>query len=695
MHKTKIFKFTCTEYDAAPAQLLARLMKPLNSRQYSAVRYIDNPLLVLAGAGSGKTSVITQKIAWLINDCEYNPHHIAAVTFTNKAAREMRERVNQLLKGVSTKGLIISTFHQLGLTIIRRECAHLGLKSSFTIFDDQDALVLLRELMHKEIDSSDEQLKKLSSIISNWKNQFVTPAQAIAVTATPEDVLAAKLYEAYQRHLKAYNAVDFDDLIMLPALLFQTNAEVLQKWQRHIRYLLVDEYQDTNNMQYNLVKLLVGERACLTVVGDDDQSIYSWRGARPENMQLLQKDYPGLKVIMLEQNYRSTNTILTAANALIANNKHVFEKTLWSEYGKGDPIRVLVTANEEAEMERVASEILLMTVHKRLSFKDFAVLYRGNHQARLLEIQLQAHQVPYVLSGGTSFFARTEIKDLMAYLRILINPDDDNAFLRCINTPRRKIGPAMLEALGNYANKAEVSMLTACGHMGLSEHLNQTQTDKFREFHHWLQNLNEQIGSGGIKVINELIDDIGYAAYLQQNSPTPTAAERAYANVQILITALGTSISKAKAEGEEGDLESAINKLILRDLLENQDKDEESNRVQLMTLHAAKGLEFPFVFIIGMEEELLPHRNSIETGDIEEERRLAYVGITRAQRLLTFTLASQRKQYGEILTTTPSRFLEELPQELLEWEGRKSDMTPEKSKARGKETLARLKSLFD
>jgi len=695
VHKTKIFKFTCTEYDAAPAQLLARLMNPLNSRQYSAVRYIDNPLLVLAGAGSGKTSVITQKIAWLINDCEYKPHHIAAVTFTNKAAREMRERVNQLLKGVSTKGLIISTFHQLGLTIIRRECAHLGLKSSFTIFDDQDALVLLRELMHKEIDSSDEQLKKLSSIISNWKNQFVTPAQAIAVTATPEDVLAAKLYEAYQRHLKAYNAVDFDDLIMLPALLFQTNAEVLQKWQRHIRYLLVDEYQDTNNMQYNLVKLLVGERACLTVVGDDDQSIYSWRGARPENMQLLQKDYPGLKVIMLEQNYRSTNTILTAANALIANNKHVFEKTLWSEYGKGDPIRVLVTANEEAEMERVASEILLMTVHKRLSFKDFAVLYRGNHQARLLEIQLQAHQVPYVLSGGTSFFARTEIKDLMAYLRILINPDDDNAFLRCINTPRRKIGPAMLEALGNYANKAEVSMLTACGHMGLIEHLNQTQTDKFREFHHWLQNLNEQIGSGGIKVINELIDDIDYAAYLQQNSPTPAAAERAYANVQILITALGTSISKAKAEGEEGDLESAINKLILRDLLENQDKDEESNRVQLMTLHAAKGLEFPFVFIIGMEEELLPHRNSIETGDIEEERRLAYVGITRAQRLLTFTLASQRKQYGEILTTTPSRFLEELPQELLEWDGRKSDMTPEKSKARGKETLARLKSLFD
>jgi ATP-dependent DNA helicase Rep len=671
-------------------------MKQLNSRQHQAVRYIDGPLLVLAGAGSGKTSVITQKIAWMINECGYKPNHIAAVTFTNKAAREMRERVGQLLKGVSTKGLIISTFHHLGLTIIRRECAHLGLKSSFTIFDDQDCLSLLRELMHKEADTDDEQLKKLVSMISNWKNQFLTPAQSLAIAATPEEALGAKLYEAYQRHLKAYNAVDFDDLIMLPAHLFQTNPEVLQKWQRHIRYLLVDEYQDTNNMQYNLVKLLIGDRGCLTVVGDDDQSIYSWRGARPENMQLLQVDYPGLKVIKLEQNYRSTNTILTAANALIANNTHVFEKSLWSEYGKGDPIRVLVTGNEEAEVERIATEILLMTVHKRLHFKDFAVLYRGNHQARLLEIQLQAHQVPYVLTGGTSFFSRTEIKDLMAYLRLLINPDDDNAFLRCINTPRRKIGPSMLEALGNYANSAEVSLFTACGHMGLAQHLNEAQTEKFREFHSWLETKNEAIGrGGGMQIINELIDDIDYEGWLQQTSNSPSAAERAQANVQHLLTALAASITKAKTEGEEGDLETAINKLILRDLLEQQNQDEESNRVQLMTLHAAKGLEFPFVFIMGMEEELLPHRNSMETGTIEEERRLAYVGITRAQRMLTFTLASQRKQYGEVLETTPSRFLEELPQELLEWDGRKSDMTPEKSLERGKETLSRLKSLFD
>jgi ATP-dependent DNA helicase Rep len=671
-------------------------MKSLNSRQLAAVRYIDSPLLVLAGAGSGKTSVITQKIAWLISECGLKPNHIAAVTFTNKAAREMRERVAHLLKGANTRGLIVSTFHQLGLGIIRRECQHLGLKSTFTIFDEQDCLSLLKELLHRDVDTSDDQLRQLATMISNWKNQFLTPAQAQASAATPEEVLAARLYESYQRNLKAFNAVDFDDLIMLPATLFQSHPEVLQKWQRHIRYLLVDEYQDTNNMQYLLVKLLIGDRSCLTVVGDDDQSIYSWRGARPENMQQLQRDYQNLKVIKLEQNYRSTNTILTAANALIANNAHVFEKTLWSEYGKGDPIRVLMLGNEEAEVERIATEILLMTVHKRLSFKDFAVLYRGNHQARLLEIQLQAHQVPYVLTGGTSFFARTEIKDLMAYLRLLINPDDDNAFLRCINTPRRKIGPAILETLGNYANKAGVNLLTACGHMGLAEHLNEGQLEKLREFSRWLESKSELIGrGGGVQLIHELIDDIDYEAWLQQNSSTPSAAERALANVHLLTASLESSIAKAKADGGDEDLETAINKLILRDLLEQQEQEEESNRVQLMTLHAAKGLEFPFVFIMGMEEELLPHRNSIETGDIEEERRLAYVGITRAQRQLTFTLARQRKQYGEVLETTPSRFLEELPQDLLEWDGRPSDMTAEKSEERGKEALARLKSLFD
>ena len=671
-------------------------MKALNPRQHSAVRYLDGPLLVLAGAGSGKTSVITRKIAYLINECGYQPHHIAALTFTNKAAREMKDRVNQLLKGKNSRGLIISTFHHLGLTIIRKECGHMGLKSSFSIFDETDCLSLLKELMLKDVDTADDQLRQLGGIISRFKNQFLTPAQALAVAATPEEALAARVYEDYQRSLRAFNAVDFDDLILLPAQVFQDKPEVLDKWRRHIRYLLVDEYQDTNNMQYNFVKQLIGDRGCLTVVGDDDQSIYSWRGAKPENMNLLQQDYPSLNVIKLEQNYRSTNNILTAANALIANNPHVFEKALWSEYGQGDQIRVLMTANEEAEVERIATEIHLLAAHRHLRFKDFAVLYRGNHQARLLEIQLQAQQLPYVLTGGTSFFARTEIKDLMAYLRLLINPDDDNAFLRCINTPRRKIGPALLENLGTYSNQAGVSMLNACTHMGLGQHLADNQREKLREFAVWMNAKHELMERGeGLRVVRELLDDIHYDDWLRQQSATPAAAERAQGNVQTLLNSIGASIEKAGNNDEDDSLEAAINKLILRDLLDQQEQEEESNRVQLMTLHAAKGLEFPVVFIMGMEEEILPHRNSMEGGNVEEERRLAYVGITRAKQLLTFTLARHRKQYGEVSQTTPSRFLDELPQELLQWDGRPSDQTPEKAKEKAKDALARMKSLFD
>ena len=671
-------------------------MTTLNARQHSAVRYLDGPLLVLAGAGSGKTSVITQKIAYLINECGYQPNHIAALTFTNKAAREMKERVGKLLQGKNSRGLIISTFHHLGLTIIRRECGHLGLKSSFSIFDETDCISLLKELMLKDNEAADDQTKLLAGLISRFKNSFMTPEQALASATTPDEALAARVYTDYQRSLRAFNAVDFDDLILLPAQLFQAKPEVLEKWRRHIRYLLVDEYQDTNNMQYHFVKQLIGDRGCLTVVGDDDQSIYSWRGAKPENMDLLQQDYPSLRVIKLEQNYRSTNNILTAANALIANNPHVYEKALWSEYGHGDLIRVLVCNNEEAEVERIATEILLLAAHRRLRFKDFAVLYRGNHQARLLEIHLQAQQVPYVLTGGTSFFARTEIKDLMAYLRLLINPDDDNAFLRCINTPRRKIGPSLLEALGLYSKTANVSMLAACSHVGLNQHVADNQRDKLREFAAWMEAKREHVERGdGMRIVRELLDDINYDEWLRQQCATPAAAERAQGNVQTLLTSLQGSMEKARGNDEDDSLETAINKLILRDLLEQQEQEEESNRVQLMTLHAAKGLEFAVVFIMGMEEELLPHRNSMEGGNIEEERRLAYVGITRAKHLLTFTMARHRKQYGDVSETSPSRFLDELPPDLLQWDGRKSDQTPEKAAARGKDALARMKSLLD
>ncbi|WP_339858987.1 DNA helicase Rep [Pseudohongiella acticola] len=683
-------------------------MNKLNPRQKEAVRYIGSPLLVLAGAGSGKTSVITQKISYLINQCGIAAHKIVAVTFTNKAAREMKERVGRLLRsnaeGASPRGLTIATFHHLGLTIIRHELRHVGLKSGFSIFDSQDALALLKSLMLKEQEVDEARLRTIQNQISDWKNDLLLPPQALAGAQDPETVFAARVYEEYQRHLRAFNAVDFDDLILIPATLFQDKPAVLERWQNRVHYLLVDEYQDTNTSQYLLVKLLVGPRNGLTVVGDDDQSIYAWRGARPENMLELQSDYPNLKVIKLEQNYRSSNIILQAANTLIANNPHIYDKSLWSELGLGEPMRVLAVSDQDTEAERICTEILSLCVHKQLKFGDFAVLYRGNHQARLLEIKLQAHQIPYQLSGGTSFFSRAEIKDIMAYLRLLINADDDNAFLRIINTPRRKIGPSILETLGTYANERGVSLMAACDEIGLEQTMPPPQIDKLRRFSYWLYGVARNCQQNDpIKAIREMISDIDYEGWLHQNSATPNAAERSIGNIQMLVESLAKSLRSAAdsaAENSDSDalseadnIEAAINKLILRDLLERQEDDAVENQVQLMTLHAAKGLEFPWVFIMGMEEELLPHRNSIENDDIEEERRLAYVGITRAKRGLVFTLTKKRKLFGEVISCTPSRFLEELPQDNLQWEGR-GDSTPEQKKQKGLDALAGLRELL-
>jgi ATP-dependent DNA helicase Rep len=673
----------------------------LNPRQTEAVRYISSPLLVLAGAGSGKTSVITQKISWLIKDCGIAAHKIVAVTFTNKAAREMKERVSQLLKNQNiprenARGLTISTFHHLGLTIIRHELKHIGLKSGFSIFDGQDALALIKSLMIKAENSNEEQLRWLQNQISTWKNDLLLPAQAMDKADDEQAVLAARVYEEYQRHLRAFNAVDFDDLILLPVVLFQQQPAVLERWQNRVHYLLVDEYQDTNTSQYLLVKLLVGPRNGLTVVGDDDQSIYAWRGARPENMLQLQQDYAQLKVIKLEQNYRSSNIILQAANTLIGNNPHLYEKKLWSELGLGEPMRVLAMSDQEAEVERIATEILSLCVQKQLKFGDFAILYRGNHQARQLEIKLQTHQIPYQLSGGTSFFSRAEIKDIMAYLRLLINPDDDNAFLRVINTPRRKIGPTILEGLGSYATERGISLLTACNEMGLEQFLGTTQVEKLRRFSHWINNVAQKCQQdNAISNIRDMINDMDYDGWLHQTSTTPNAAERAMANVHVLIDSLARSLENMEDDTDStvNPVEAAINKLILRDLLERQEEESIDNQVQLMTLHAAKGLEFPWVFIMGMEEDLLPHRNSIDKDNIEEERRLAYVGITRARRGLIFTLAKKRKQYGEVSSSIPSRFLDEIPAEYLEWEGR-GDSTPEQKQKKGEAALASLRELL-
>ncbi len=664
----------------------------LNPRQLAAVKHLDGPSLVLAGAGSGKTRVITRKIAYLIQRCGIDPRNIAAVTFTNKAAREMKGRVKKLLEKNQGRGLRVSTFHTLGLDIIRRELEILGYKAGFSIYDNTDSVALLKELMKKAFGDHGNQAEKNLWQISNWKSAFIQPDQALK-DADGDPVLstAATLYQQYNHHLKTYNAVDFDDLIMLPGLLFREHPEVLERWQNRIRYLLVDEYQDTNTAQYELVKMLTGVRGNLTVVGDDDQSIYTWRGAQPENMALLKEDFPNLEIIKLEQNYRSTRRILHAANTLIANNAHIFEKKLWSDLGHGDPIRIIRVANEEAEAEQIISELLHHKFVNRTKFKDYAILYRGNHQSRLFERVLREHDIPYYLSGGTSFFAYAEVKDIMSYLRLLANPEDDNAFVRVINTPRREIGPSTLEKLSHYASERNSSLFNACFELGLAQHLSTRAAERLHTFCDWILTLaNKAENDDPVETINLMLRNIDYDQWLLDNSKDEAQANRRIGNIKELISWIAR-MAKTTPEASLGEL---IARLTLLDTLERENEDDRGDQVSLMTLHAAKGLEFPHVYLVGMEEELLPHRNSIENDTIEEERRLAYVGITRAQKTLTLSFAQKRKRYGEIVDCTPSRFIDELPGDDLQWTGEGVKMDPQERLQRGQAHLANLREML-
>jgi len=670
----------------------------LNAQQQAALKYIDGPLLVLAGAGSGKTSVITGKIAYLVKQCGIPSRNIYAVTFTNKAAREMKDRVSKLLSSSESKGLSVSTFHNLGLNIIRFEIKTLGFKPGFSIMDQEDCRNLLKELLVRHTDLDEKLIDNIQHTISDWKNSLLEPGQAVSASNSTGEQSIAMLYERYQRALRAYNAVDFDDLIMIPVCLFREQPEVLAKWQQRIRYMLVDEYQDTNLAQYELVRTLVKEKQALTVVGDDDQSIYAWRGARPENLMQLQEDFSALKVIKLEQNYRSTGRILAAANQLIDNNPHLIQKALWSELGPGDPLRFIISDNEEREAERVVNEIIDMRLKRRCKYSDFAILYRGNYQSRLMELKLQTQNIPYDITGGQSFYAKTEIKDVMAYLRLIINPDDDNALLRIINTPRRQIGPTTLERLGEYANQRQISFLDAIDEVGLSATVPSANLQRLQRFKHWLQSVQRNVYSDKpVPAIRELLEDIDYQDWLRQNASSDAAANKRWENINLLISQIEYALKDSDSDSVEADknpIEAAISKIILRDILDREQEESADDKVQLLTLHAAKGLEFLHVFLIGMEEEVLPHRNSIEGDQIEEERRLAYVGITRAQRTLTMTSAAQRTQFGETSATTPSRFVDELPQDDLVRMGGNTEASAEQNQAAGEESLDALKSLF-
>lgn len=630
---------------------MSNLLATLNKEQKQSVQYIDGPLLVIAGAGSGKTRVITSKIAYLINNCNYEAKHITAITFTNKAAKEMLERASQILKDANTRGLTITTFHSLGLKILKEECTHLGYKKNFSILDSHDSLKIVSDIA-KTTDKAI--IKSLHSKISLWKNSLTKPEYLLSIASDTIELETARIYQQYQDTLKTYQAMDFDDLIKLPLELYENNMEVLYKWQQRIRYLLVDEYQDTNECQYRLIKLLTQRSGMLTAVGDDDQSIYAWRGANLDNLKNLQNDFKNLNVIKLEQNYRSTTTILGAANSVIQNNPKIFNKKLWSELGYGESINIIACKTDETEADTITRKIMLHQLQHQSRFSDYAILYRSNHQSRILEQYLRNYQLPYVISGGQSFFDKTEIKDITAYLRLLVNDDDDPAFIRAITTPKRGIGQITLEKLAKYATSRHISLFAALFEEGFVITCNSTQLEELTRFGNFINDIQFRMHREPVKeILNDIIYTIKYEEYLYDHD-TSKSAEKRWGNVLNLIDWLSK-----KAENDNKTLPELVQTITLINLLDGQ-TDKEINAIKLSTLHAAKGLEYPYVYLISCEEGILPHQESINNDSLDEERRLMYVGITRAQRELTISHCTQRKQAGELQTRERSRFITEM-----------------------------------
>ncbi|KAG0164708.1 hypothetical protein DFQ28_003279 [Apophysomyces sp. BC1034] len=707
-------------------------MYGLNPAQSAAVTYLDGPCLVLAGAGSGKTRVITQKIAYLIEAKGFEPRHIAAVTFTNKAAAEMRERLGKLLEGttLTTPGkegrkvpvnqLTVCTFHSLGMQILRQEAAHVGLKPQFSIMDADDCFATIQE----QIGTTDKGLiRKIQSIISLWKNRMVTPEQASVLAQNEDEMQAAIVFRNYSATLHAYQAVDFDDLIRLPTELFRDNEPVCDKWQNRLRYLLVDEYQDTNACQYELLKWLAGPRAAFTAVGDDDQAIYGWRGATLENLAQLQVDFPRLKVIKLEQNYRSTVRILNAANSVIAQNPKLFEKKLWSKHGMGDTITVTPCNDEEHEAQSVVFRLSAHKFERRTQFRDYAILYRGNFQARIFEQVLRRERIPYVLSGGQSFFDRAEIKDICAYLRLIANHDDDPAFIRAITTPRRGVGNTTLEVLGSFAGQAKVSLFEAVYMGGIEARLSPRQVEPLRVFCDFIQRIAARAGTDpATTLLDDLMEAIHYEAYLY-DAFDERQAQTKWTNVLEFLewlkrkgtkpegdATLGSSGNNGGKRNDDDDEQHAygydnadgladtgksllglIQTVALMSMLDG--KDEDPDAVRLSTVHASKGLEYPHVFLAGVEEGILPHRGSADDGPIddariEEERRLMYVAITRAQRSLHVNYCKKRKRARETVVCEPSRFIAEMGLDDA------PPPTPEEAPMTPKDRLASLKALL-
>ena len=657
-------------------------MHGLNPPQRQAVLHVDGPLLVLAGAGSGKTRVIVEKIAHLVASGRMPARRIAAITFTNKSAREMRERVARRIKGDAAEGLTICTFHALGLKLLQVEHAKLGLRRGFSIFDSEDTAAQFKDLLPPG--TKPDAIDAVRQLVSRAKNACLSPEQAAEAASSVREREAAMLYKRYQQRLSTFNAVDFDDLIRLPVQLLESDPECVAAWRERIGYLLVDECQDTNDAQYRLLKAIAGERGLFTCVGDDDQSIYAWRGANPENLLQLAQDYPALQVVKLEQNYRCSNRVLRSANALIANNPHEHPKTLWSSNADGDRIRVWECKDAAHEAEKVAAEIQFQSQKNTAPWSDFCVLFRGNHQSRALEKALQLLRVPYHLSGGTAFLDRGEVKDAMAWLRLVANPDDDAAFLRAVASPSRGVGGTTLAKLAELAQHAHMPLARAAESIALLKQLPARSGNALQEFTGIVRGLRAEAAKlAPAELVRKLNERSGLLAMLRAQCKDEAQFQARRRN----LDELADWFDGGRNAGP-GDLAAALA------LLSHADKGDAGNQVRLMSLHAAKGLEFRYVFIVGVEDGNLPHEASIEEGRLDEERRLLYVGITRAKEALWLSHAREAQKWGDRLRLSPSRFIDELPAAELQRDGADPVADAERKAERANAGFAAIKALL-
>ena len=642
--------------------LTDKLLNGLNPEQQKAVKTTEGPLLIMAGAGSGKTRVLTHRIAYLMVEKQVNPYNILAITFTNKAAREMRERIKNIMGGAADE-VWISTFHSMCVRILRRDIDRIGFNRNFTIFDTSDQLSVIKSILKdKNIDPKKFDPRAILGSISSAKNELIDAEEYAKTAGDYFANVVSDVYKEFQKRLRKNQALDFDDLIMMTIQLFQRVPEVLENYQRKFQYIHVDEYQDTNKSQYMLVKFLSSRFQNLCVVGDSDQSIYRWRGADIANILSFEKDYPRAQVILLEQNYRSTKTILSAANKVIANNMNRKEKNLWTDNPSGNKIHYFRADSEQGEGQFVVSKMKELVQQEKRKWSEMAILYRTNAQSRVMEEVLLKSNIEYTIVGGTKFYDRKEIKDILAYLRLIANPDDDISLQRIINVPKRGIGSSSIDKMANFAINYDTSMYQALDSvelMGLSPKITKA-TAEFRDLISRYTQMQEYLSV--TELVEEVLEKTGYREMLK--------AEKSI-EAQSRLENLDEFLSVTKNFEENSEDKSLVGFLtdlaLVADIDKLDDDGEQTDAVVLMTLHSAKGLEFPVVFLIGLEEGVFPHSRSLmEEAEMEEERRLMYVGVTRAEEQLFITNAQMRTLYGRTSMNSPSRFIKEIPGDLLE-----------------------------